>query len=430
LITLFQKIIPKSDNSSLLPVSDKYSTKEITNESFHNTSKMIEPKGKFSESQTLFKEIHNQHKTLQSFKESNSLSILIRVAQQAGLNLKKIILQKDNISLLAHINNKNISLLPKQTKNFSIATSKLLFKDKGIQQINNFFEKRKLQEKQNTPGKNESNIYKKSRSYQNNHSLYISKAIQNINIKNSKFKKYSLFKNNTSDSNWSSFDKRINFSHSFITSNNISVKVPDILPTISDIPIKDEWKTPFEHKDVISKEHTKKIDIASDQKTQIDSENLSNPLEMETWDLSFSEQKGIQEEALTKKIIDAKQTVRQFAQTLQEQIQNYKPPFSRMQISLEPKELGNVEVTLVNRGNNLHIQVNSNPTAIGVMATQGQELKNQLVSMGFTDVQMQFNMNQHQQQRQRQQRNAQQMVEIEEIPDFYESLDLFIPQYV
>ena len=107
-----------------------------------------------------------------------------------------------------------------------------------------------------------------------------------------------------------------------------------------------------------------------------------------------------------------------------------------MQLSLDPKDLGKVEVTLVSRGNNLHIQVNSNPTAIGVMAIQGNELKNQLTSMGFTDVQMQFNMNQQQQQQQQQQNSRRQIysgdkyIDIDEIPENYESLEIIIPQYV
>jgi len=141
-------------------------------------------------------------------------------------------------------------------------------------------------------------------------------------------------------------------------------------------------------------------------------------------------------EQLNQKIINAKQTVQNFAKTLQEQVENYKPPFTRMQLSLDPKDLGKVEVTLVSRGNNLHIQVNSNPTAIGVMAIQGNELKNQLTSMGFTDVQMQFNMNQQQQQQQQQQNSRRQIysgdkyIDIDEIPENYESLEIIIPQYV
>ncbi len=136
-------------------------------------------------------------------------------------------------------------------------------------------------------------------------------------------------------------------------------------------------------------------------------------------------------EQLTQKIVEARSTLRHFAQSLQEQVENYKPPFTRMQLSLEPKELGSVEVTLVSRGNNLHIQVHSNPTAIGIMATHGQELRSQLVSMGFTDVQMQFNMNQQQQQQQRRGESySGQYTEGEEFSELYESLDLIVPHYV
>ncbi len=157
----------------------------------------------------------------------------------------------------------------------------------------------------------------------------------------------------------------------------------------------------------------------------------SAPAKSENLQISFPEIKSTSSEQLTQKIVDAKATLKHFAQNLQEQVQNYKPPFTRMQISLDPKELGSVEVTMVSRGNNLHIQVNSNPTAIGIMATHGNELKNQLVSMGFTDVQMQFSMNQQQQQNRQQRHNmGGGYKEVEEIPDFYESLDLIVPHYV
>ncbi|WP_456453204.1 flagellar hook-length control protein FliK [Hydrogenimonas sp.] len=155
------------------------------------------------------------------------------------------------------------------------------------------------------------------------------------------------------------------------------------------------------------------------------------PTPPESMETAPHEAKAAAHETLVQKVADAKQTVRHFAQTLREQVENYKSPFSRMQLSLDPKELGSVEVTLISRGNNLHIQVHSNPTAIGLMATQGQELKNQLVSMGFTDVQMQFSMNQQRQQQGRQNpAQANQYGEVEEIPEFYESLDIIVPQYV
>ncbi len=146
---------------------------------------------------------------------------------------------------------------------------------------------------------------------------------------------------------------------------------------------------------------------------------------------SFVTAKEHSSQILTQKIVDARTSVQHFTQQLQEEIENYKPPFTRLKMQMDPKELGNVEVTLISRGNQLHIQIHSNPTAIGLMATQGSELKNQLVSMGFTDVQMQFSMNQQQQQERRRQTSQNGgYVAVEEIPDFYESLNLIIPQYV
>ncbi len=174
----------------------------------------------------------------------------------------------------------------------------------------------------------------------------------------------------------------------------------------------------------------KSIEASMTQQSQTPApQNDTLPDIEEALEFGGSEPKTRAAEHLSQKIVDAKVTVRNFARTLQEQVENYKPPFTRMQISLDPKDLGSVDVTLVSRGNNLHIQVNSNPTAIGIMATQGNELKNQLVSMGFTDVQMQFNMNQ-QQGRQQWQNSGANYTENEETPDFYESLELIIPQYV
>ncbi len=170
--------------------------------------------------------------------------------------------------------------------------------------------------------------------------------------------------------------------------------------------------------------------------TEIPSSDSTADIQMqaskdEAVDLNLHSAKNMEAEHLSRKIVDAKATLRHFAQTLQEQVENYKPPFTRMQLSLDPKELGSVEVTLVSRGNNLHIQVNSNPTAIGIMATHGNELKNQLVSMGFTDVQMQFSMNQQQQQSQKERHTPQDKYdETDEITEFYESLELIVPQYV
>ncbi|EDM23019.1 flagellar hook-length control protein FliK [Caminibacter mediatlanticus] len=103
---------------------------------------------------------------------------------------------------------------------------------------------------------------------------------------------------------------------------------------------------------------------------------------------------------LKQNIISAKQTLKNFANNLKEAIENYKPPIHKLSIELNPKELGKVELTLIHRGDNLQIQINSNqqPT-INFFNQHQNDLKTILVNMGYSDVNMSFNSNQQQQQK-------------------------------
>ncbi len=95
-------------------------------------------------------------------------------------------------------------------------------------------------------------------------------------------------------------------------------------------------------------------------------------------------------EALELKIKEAHQTVRQFASDLKEAVENYKPPFTRLKMTLNPAKLGEVDVTLVQRGNNVHINVSSNNTALNILAHNATELKTQLANNGVVNTTMQF----------------------------------------
>ena len=96
-------------------------------------------------------------------------------------------------------------------------------------------------------------------------------------------------------------------------------------------------------------------------------------------------------------IIKAKETIKHFSNNLKEAIENYKPPISKISMELNPKELGKVEVTLIHRGDNLQIQINSNNSAISLFNYNQQELKQNLINMGFNDVNMSFNQQKQQQ---------------------------------
>jgi len=118
-------------------------------------------------------------------------------------------------------------------------------------------------------------------------------------------------------------------------------------------------------------------------------------------------------------IIKAKQTIQKFSNDLNEAIKDYKPPVSKISIEMNPKDIGKVEVTLIHRGENLQIKINSNTqTTLNFIQTHQNELKQNLINMGYSEVNMSFNSNQQNQggQHQRQKQHySQTQEELEEI---------------
>ncbi|EAL1815313.1 flagellar hook-length control protein FliK [Campylobacter coli] len=90
------------------------------------------------------------------------------------------------------------------------------------------------------------------------------------------------------------------------------------------------------------------------------------------------------------KNITPKETLQYFSQDLKEAVDQYKAPITKLSITLNPNNLGEVEVTLVQRGNNLHINFNSNTNAMNLFIQNQAEFKNSLVNMGFTGLEMNF----------------------------------------
>ncbi|HDZ5029483.1 TPA: flagellar hook-length control protein FliK [Campylobacter jejuni] len=88
--------------------------------------------------------------------------------------------------------------------------------------------------------------------------------------------------------------------------------------------------------------------------------------------------------------ITPKETLQHFSQDLKEAVEQYKAPITKLSITLNPNNLGEVEVTLIQRGNNLHINFNSNTNAMNLFIQNQTEFKNSLVNMGFTGLEMNF----------------------------------------
>nr|WP_276149084.1 flagellar hook-length control protein FliK [Campylobacter jejuni] len=88
--------------------------------------------------------------------------------------------------------------------------------------------------------------------------------------------------------------------------------------------------------------------------------------------------------------ITPKETLQYFSQDLKDAVDQYKAPITKLSITLNPNNLGEVEVTLIQRGNNLHINFNSNTNAMNLFIQNQAEFKNSLVNMGFTGLEMNF----------------------------------------
>ncbi|NPA60330.1 MAG: flagellar hook-length control protein FliK, partial [Epsilonproteobacteria bacterium] len=90
------------------------------------------------------------------------------------------------------------------------------------------------------------------------------------------------------------------------------------------------------------------------------------------------------------KLNEAKQMIRYISQDIKHSIDEYKSPFTRVKLQLNPQKLGDVELTIVQRGKNLHINLSSNNVAINSLALNSNELKVQLQNSGINNATLNF----------------------------------------
>ena len=129
---------------------------------------------------------------------------------------------------------------------------------------------------------------------------------------------------------------------------------------------------------------------------------------------------------------EIKETLSNFSSTLKEQVQNYKAPITRFNITLNPLNLGEVEITMVNRGNNLHVNFNSTTATMNLFLQNQAEFKNSLVNMGFTELEMNFSDQNQRQDKKEQAKNkysSNQNDESENTQAEQSLLELVIPRY-
>ncbi len=93
------------------------------------------------------------------------------------------------------------------------------------------------------------------------------------------------------------------------------------------------------------------------------------------------------------KLNEAKQMTKYLSADVKTAIEDYKSPFTRIKVALNPQRLGSVELTVIQRGKNLHINISSNNAAINALALNANDLKVQLNNSGINNATLNFNNN-------------------------------------
>ncbi|GAA8001668.1 flagellar hook-length control protein FliK [Helicobacter pylori] len=153
----------------------------------------------------------------------------------------------------------------------------------------------------------------------------------------------------------------------------IPLKTPPLMPLIGANPPNDNTPTPLE------KEEKAKEVSENKEKTKESTNSAQNAQNAQASDKT-SENKSAA----------PKETIKHFTQQLKQEIQEYKPPMSRISMDLFPKELGKVEVTIQKVGKNLKVSVISHNNSLQTFLDNQQDLKNSLNALGFEGVDLSF----------------------------------------
>ena len=143
-------------------------------------------------------------------------------------------------------------------------------------------------------------------------------------------------------------------------------------------------------------------------------------------------------ESLEVKLNEAKQMIKYLSHDVKQAIDDYKSPFTRIKVQLNPQKLGEVDLTVVQRGKNLIVNLSSNNAAINTLAMNVNELRTQLNNTGINNATFNFNSQSEQQSssehnHQNEQRQAQKeynhFENEEQNEEILNSLEIVVPHY-
>ncbi|WP_024112818.1 flagellar hook-length control protein FliK [Helicobacter pylori] len=154
----------------------------------------------------------------------------------------------------------------------------------------------------------------------------------------------------------------------------IPLKTPPLMPLIGANP------PPNDNTPTILEKEEKTKEISDNKEKTKESNNSAQSAQNAQASDKTSENKSV----------TPKETIKHFTQQLKQEIQEYKPPMSRISMDLFPKELGKVEVTIQKVGKNLKVSVISHNNSLQTFLDNQQDLKNSLNALGFEGVDLSF----------------------------------------
>ncbi len=398
--------------------------------------------GKFPTDTKKLSHILSNKQALSELKNIKDVKDILKVAKKYNIDIKKFEFTKEETKA---IETKITEIKTKKT----IISSERMFKDIKTKTTGKHIIKKSLvsplnnlMKKENTKNNQTENLSKyKNPSYKQNtkniHNTQISSSLDkpvlshNTKQKNSNnLSKDQQTKQFTDKIKFLSLDKPI-LSHNKPTRSD-DVKIVSQMKIFEDHKkIKNNTKHNMLDKDNISSlSQADKSSTAKIKEKQIKTINYE-PIENKQVNMHIKNE--ILPQHLKGNNTQTNQTTTQFANDLKEQIQHYKPPIMKIKMTLNPKHLGEVEVSMLNRGNTLQITINSSTSTMAVFVQNQAEFKNSLVNMGFTNLNMNFNSNgdnqnknsNHSQKNSKNFKNFSE-TEIENI----NTLDITIPRYI
>jgi len=328
---------------------------------------------------------------IQNFKKIDNVKDLLKFANKKGLNIEKITFQ---VAKKIKQNPKLQNSIIEDIKNFKKVelskfqpTTQILSTKKDIK-LKNIISDKKISLEV---------VVKKT-------SLVDKQKLKNNlqkNIKNSEIKEGIIQKENN-------INKTIKIKQSKNEIHNENIKIEDIKKNYHNknqvqethkSQINLNYLLKMKHNNISDKEIVKNNNEIQNKKLLIpDIESNENKKDV---NINLQNQNININEIKAKQVI-AKETINHFKNNLDEAIKNYKPPISKVNIELNPKNLGKVEVTIIQRGNNIQVNMHTDQNNVVLFQNHQAEFRQALSNIGFSNIDMNFNSNQEKERKQQQ----------------------------